>query len=80
MPLEMKSRINGIVSKMEEFKTYFGLKLAHFTLRHTDNLATKLQKFDLNAAQGYELAMLTVLTLEEEHSDEKFEIFFKNVL
>ena len=40
------------LSKMEKFQTYFGLHLAYSILKHTDNLATALQKRDLNAAQG----------------------------
>ena len=43
MPIEMKSRIQGIVKIMYKFSSYFNFRLAHFVLRHTDNLATKLQ-------------------------------------
>lgn len=52
MPLDMKSRILGIMSKMKKIQTYVGLKLAFHILRHTDILATQLQKRDLSAAQG----------------------------
>lgn len=52
MPVEMRSRIKGIISIMNKFGTYFGFKLAYFILRHTDNLATKLQNPNLNAAEG----------------------------
>ena len=51
MPLEMKSRIQGIISSMETFKTYFGLQLTYSILRQ-DLLATALQKRDLNVVQG----------------------------
>ena len=60
MPTEMKSRINGIITIMKKFSTFFGFKLAHFLLQHTDNLAQKLQCPKLNAAQGFDMAMLTV--------------------
>ena len=48
----MKSRLEGMAAKMEKFHTYFGLKLTYFALRHTDMLATKLQRKDLNSAEG----------------------------
>ena len=69
-----------MVSKIKKFRTFFGFKLAHFTLRHTDILATKLQKRDLNAAQGYQLAMMTVEILEAEYSEEKIEQFYKSTV
>ena len=76
MPFEMKSSLEGMASKMEDFRTYFGMRLAHFTLRHTDILATQLQKKDLSAAQGYELVKMTVRILEAENTEEKFRQFF----
>ena len=80
MPTEMKSRIEGIVSNMKKFRTYFGLNLAYFVLQHTDNLATTLQKKDLNAAQGYSMAKITIETLKNENTDEKFEDFYSKVI
>ena len=76
MPLEMSTRIRGIVSIMTKFSCFFSFKLAYFILRHTDSLATKIQKSDLNAAQGFELAMMTVATLEAEKNEANFEQFY----
>lgn len=67
MPLEMKSRIKGIIYRMEKFQTYFGLKLAYHILRHTDNLATKLQKRDLNAVQGNYDIFVILADISEEY-------------
>ena len=39
MPLEIKSRILGIVTAMKKFESYLGINLAYFILRQTDNLA-----------------------------------------
>ena len=83
MPFEMKTRINGQIGDngyMFKFSSFFGFKLAHFILRHTDLLAKKLQSPNLNAAEGYEMAMMTVLILEEENKTERFENFFNSVV
>ena len=69
MPTEMRARINGIISIMHKFDYYFGFELGHFVLKYTDNLAQKLQKSNLNAAQGHEMAMMTIKALKEEESD-----------
>ena len=79
MTTEMRARINGIISIMYKFDYYFGFELGHFVLKYTDNSAQKLQKSNLNAAQGHEMAMMTVKALKEEESDENFEIFFNMV-
>ena len=55
MPIEMKSRIRGIITIMNKYSSYFGFRLAYFVLRHTNNLATKLQNRDLDAAQGNDI-------------------------
>ena len=75
----MSARISGIVLQMSKFRCYYGLKLAHFVLRHTDNLATKLQNSELNAAQGFEFAMMMAATLEAQKNFESFENFYINV-
>ena len=79
MQFEMKSRIEGIINAMYKFETFFGLKLTYFVLRHTDNLATQLQSSTLSAADGYNMAMATVSTLENEQTEEKFENFWIEV-
>ena len=83
MPFEMKTRIKGQIGDngyMFKFSSFFGFKLAHFILRHTDLLAKKLQSPNLNAAEGYEMAMLTVTILEVENKTERFDNFFNSVV
>ena len=83
MPFEMKTRIKGQIGDsgyMFKFSSFFGFKLAHFILRHTDLLAKKLQSPNLNAAEGYKMAMLTVTILEEENKTERFDNFFNSVV
>ena len=66
MKTDMKARVQGIISIMEKFETYFGIQLAYMVLMHTDCLAKSLQKGNLCAAQGFSLAMGAVSGLEEE--------------
>ena len=45
-----------------------------------ESLCTMLQKKDLSAAQGYNMAMMAIQTLEGESTNEKFEEFLKVLL
>ena len=84
MPFEMKTRINGQIGDnngyMLKFSSFFGFKLAHFILRHTDLLARKLQSPNLSASEGYEMALTTLSILEQENKTERFENFFNSVI
>lgn len=53
---EMKSRIIGVSIQMET-------SVFLLILQHTDNLSWTLQKSDISAAQGQEIAGLTIKTL-----------------
>ena len=63
---DVKGRILGAMTRMSEFKVLFGLQLCKRILKITDNLSKKLQKQSLSAAQGQELAQLTVKTVSNE--------------
>ena len=80
MKPDMKARINGIISVMTTFSHYYAFNLAYQILRHTDNLATAIQNPRLNVTQGYNLAMATVQVLEDESTEEKFQLFYSDVL
>ena len=80
MPVEMKSRIQGIMKLMLKFHCYFGINLAYFILKITDNLATKIQDPNLNATEAYVMGMDTIKTLQDQRTDEKFENFLNGVI
>jgi len=76
---EMKARIQGVSSQMETFQFLFGILLAEMVFRHTDNLSKTLQKPELSSLQGYEIAMLTVKTLQSIHTESNFDLFWEKV-
>ena len=76
---EMKSRIIGVSIQMETFQYFYGVTLGELILRHTDNLSRTLQKSDISAAQGQEVADLTVKTLPKMRTDENFDLFWKTI-
>ena len=76
---EMKARIRGIDSQMNNFRFLFGLLLSEMILRHTDKLSQTLQSPDLSSIEGHEIAMLTVKTLKTLHSDANFSLFWEKV-
>ena len=61
---EVRARVNGVCSQMNSFDYFFGVRLIHSILRHTDNLSKTLQHTMLSAAEGQELAKKTVITLQ----------------
>lgn len=69
---EMKARIIGIAAQMGTFRFLFGLILSEMILRHTDKLSQSLQNPKLSSTEGYEIAMLTVKTLQSLRTDINF--------
>lgn len=77
---ETKARIGGISAQMKTFTFFFGVTLGELLLRHCDNLSYTLQKTDISAAQGQEVADLTLKTIKSLRSDENFQLFWENLL
>ena len=73
---DIKGRIIGVKSQMMKFALWFGLKLCERLLKITDNLSMTLQKQSLSAAQGYDIANLTIKTLQRMRTSESFKSFF----
>ena len=61
---EMKARILGVASQMKTFNYLFGIVLGDLIFRHSDNLSRTLQKVDISAAQGQEVASMPAKTLK----------------
>ena len=76
---ETRARILGVASQMETFQYFFSLSLAEMILRHTDNLSKTLQSPKFSSTQGYEIAMLTVKTLQSIRSESDFNLFWEKV-
>ena len=63
---EAKVRIHGVQSQMQTFKYFFGLSLAIFLPRHSNNLSTTLQAKDLCAAKDQKISKKTVETQKKD--------------
>ena len=60
---EMRSRIIGIIiSTMKWFNFYFRAILGELILRHYDNLSRTLRRPHVSAAEGQQIATMTVRT------------------
>ena len=77
---ELKARLNGVIAMMQKFDYYFGIELGLKILRHTDNLSKALQKREMSASEGKELALATLSTLESFISDDEYEEFWESVI
>ncbi len=76
---EMKSRIIGTISQMRSFDFFFGTMLAELILKHSDNLSRTLQHAHLSAAEGQEVAKLTVETLQSLRCENNFDLFLAKI-
>ena len=61
---EIKARIQGVAAQMSKFEYYYAISLAEMVLQHTDNLSKTLQKENISAAEGQEVACLVKRTLQ----------------
>ena len=64
---------------MGTFTYLFGTMLRERILKHSDNLSRSLQRTDISAAEGQELAALTVSTLQSIRTDAMYELFWEKV-
>ena len=64
---------------MTTFQFLFSLHLSEMILQHTDKPSQTLQNPQLSSAEGHEIAMLTVRTLQSIRSDSSFELFWLKV-
>jgi len=60
---------------MKTFNFLFGTLLGELILKHSDNLSRTLQNVGISAAEGQEVAALTLSTLRSILSDEMFDCF-----
>ncbi len=70
---ETKARIRGVSVMMSTFNYLFGNVLGEMLLKHTDNLSKTLQD---KAAEGQQIAKMTVLTIKSLQNDEAFDNFW----
>lgn len=75
----VKGRIIDVKTLMSRYNLLFGLHLSKKILKITYNLSRTLQKLPLSAAEGQEIAELSVKILRGVRTDEAFALFFSLV-
>ena len=65
---------------MKTFPYFFGRVIAELVLKHTDNFSKTLQYVSISAAEGHQVASMTVVTMISIRSDEHFNNFRQLVL
>lgn len=73
---EMRARIRGVATVMCTFNYVFGNLLGECLLKHADNLSSTLQHKDFLAAEGQQVARMTVDTIKKIRNDESFDLFW----
>ena len=74
---ETKTRIRGVAIQIETFDYFFGNLLGQLILKHADNLSITLQRQNISASEGEQIAKMTVETLELIPNDESYDHFWK---
>ena len=64
---------------MKTFNFVYGAILGEMILRHADNLSSTLQHKSMSAAEGQQVALMTVQAMKSIHTDESFDSFWSKV-
>ncbi len=76
---ETKARIRGVSSVMSTFDYLFGNMLGEMLLKNADNLSRSLQIKTLSAAEGQQIAKMTVQTLKSLRNDSSFHLYWSKI-
>ena len=81
-PLEsdFKARVIGVQAQMRTFNFLYGVSLGALILAHSDNLSKTLQHKSMSAAEGQQIAKLSLNVLKWMRQPEQFQLFYKRVL
>ena len=73
-------RANGLLTQLEKFDTYFGLKLAHLLFSGTEQTSINLQSKNTSVQEALSCAELARSYLNRLRSDDSFKEFFALVV
>ena len=76
---EMRARIGSVSDRMMKFDFFFGVMLDQTVLSHSDNFSRTLQKGDISASEGQDIAKMTVRCLKMLRTDNNFALFWSKV-
>ena len=64
---------------MKTFSFVYGAMLGEMILRHADSLSSTLQHQSMSAAEGQQVALMTVQTMNSIRTEESFDLFWVKV-
>lgn len=73
-------RASGLLSQLEKFDTFFGLKLSYLVFSGTEQTSTNLQRKDTSVQEALACAKLAVSYLRRMRSDSSFERFYSSTV
>lgn len=77
---EASAKATGISNNMEQFQTFFGLKLSYMVFVAVEQLATTLQCKSISAELCSQSGQAAINFLERQRFDESFNVFYDGVL
>ena len=77
---EYAAKGNGLAIRMENFDTYFGLKLSYLLFSVTEQLSINLQAKDITIQEAVSGAKLLVSHLKSLRTDAKYNAFYEEVI
>ena len=70
----------GVVCKLEEFRTFIGLKLSHLVFRATEEVTRLLQSTKTTIDEAMQQVNVVKRFLQRQRSDEAFRLFYDHVV
>ena len=74
---ESNELAGGYLAQMENFSTYFGLKLSHLVFSGAEQLSLTLQGKDTTIQEA---SMAAELMIQQQRSDTSFDLFYSKVV
>jgi hypothetical protein len=73
---DIASKASGLATSLEQFSTFFGLKLSYLVFSATEQLSTTLQGKDITAQIGINARDSTVNFLQRQRNQSSFDLFY----
>ena len=77
---EYAAKASGLLNKMEQFNTYFGLKLAHQIFAPTEQFSTNLQAVDVTVQEALRGAALLASHLKSLRTETMYNRFYDHTV
>ena len=77
---EYAMKANGYLTSMQQFSTFFGLKLSYLIFSATEQLSLTLQGRDTTIQEGVQAAALAKTFLEKQRTDDVYDTFYSQVV